>query len=51
VREREKFKSIWARIPEEFRGNTPVDKTQRFDPGLITKIALGSPLTLSKIAG
>ena len=51
ARERDKFKSIWAHIPEEFKGNTPVDKTQQFDLGLITKITLGSPLTLSKIAG
>lgn len=50
-REREKFKSIWAHIPEEFRGNIPVGKTQQFDLGLITKITLGIPLTLSKIAG
>ena len=51
VRARKKFKSIWAHIPEEFRGNTPVDQTQQFDLGLITKITLGIPLTLSKIAG
>lgn len=51
ARVREQFKSIWTHIPEEFRGNTAVDKTQQFDLGLVTKITLGIPLTVSKIAG
>lgn len=48
---REKFKIIWTHFPEEFRGNTAVDKTQQFDMDLNTEITLEIHFIGSKIAG